>query len=117
MTKNQQTIQSFVGREISPWLALYTGGPWITQETAARFQQSVERAAVAYVEERALTEAVATVLGASNPAVPFVVLGIKQVLDAETPRVVQLGYQHPEVLGFAVVCAVVFLLWRYIPEA
>jgi hypothetical protein len=68
------------------------------------------------VEERALTFAVASVLGDGNPAVPFVVLGITQVLDAETPRMVQLAHRYPEA-AVAGAFLFLFLLWRYLPEA
>ena len=116
MTKTQQQIQAFVGRDVLPWLNVYASGDWLTQQTAAQFRSSIERDAIAYVEERTLTAAVASVLGASNPAVPFVALGIKQVLDAETPRAVQLAHRYPEAAAAGAFLVLVFL-WRYLPEA
>jgi hypothetical protein len=116
VTRNQQNIQAFVSRDVVPWLSLYAGGESLTQQTAVQFRSSIERGAIAYVEERALTVAVASVLGEGNPAVPFVVLGIKQVLDAETPRAVQLAHQYPEA-AVASAFLLLFLLWSYLPEA
>lgn len=114
--RNQQHIQMFVRRDVVPWLGPYAGGEWLTQQTAVRFRSSIEREAIAYVEERALTAAVVSVLGYGNPAVPFVVVGIKQVLDAETPRAVQLAHQYPEA-AVAGAFLILSLLWRYLPEA
>jgi hypothetical protein len=115
MKTNHQQIQSFVYRDIAPWIAIYPAGPWLTQETAARFQTFVEREAVAYVEERALTEAVASALGLGNPATPFVVMGLKQVLDAETPVAIRFAREHPEV-GLAGACVFLILLWKFAPN-
>jgi hypothetical protein len=109
MSSNQKQIQLFVAREIASLTWPYQPGPWLTEETAARFQTSAERAAVTYLEERALTAAVASVVGAANPATPFIVAGLKQILDAETPAAIRFLRTHPEagVLG----AGVLFLVW------
>jgi len=114
MTTNQEQVQLFVAREIASLIWPYQAGPWLTQETAARFQTSAERAAITYLEERALTEAVASVVGTSNPATPFIVAGLKQVLDAETPAAIRFLRTHPEA---GVVGAGVLLLvwWKFAP--
>lgn len=115
MTTNQQHITSFVSREIVPWVNTYQPGPWLTQHTVARFQAYVEREAVSYIEDRALAEAVTSVLGAGNPAAPFIVAGLKEVLDAQTPALVRFAREHPEV-GWAGVCMLVLFWWRFGPE-
>jgi hypothetical protein len=109
VTPNQQRIQSFVNSEIAPWTGLYQPGPWLTRETATRFEAYLERAAISYVEQRALTEAVVAVLGPANPATPFVVAGLKQVLDAETPYLVRLAREHQQEVAFLGVCALLFV--------
>lgn len=116
MTTKQQSIEAFVRRDVAPWLGLYAGGEWLKQQTAVQFRSSIEREAIAYIEERALSAAVASALGEGNPAVPFVVLGIKEVLDAETPRAVQLAYEYPEA-AVAGAFFILYVLWRYLPEA
>jgi len=112
MTTDQERIQSFVASEISLLTSLRQPGPWLIHETATRFDAYLERAAISYVEERALTEAVAAVLGPLNPATPFVVAGLKQVLDANTPYLLRFAREHQQEVTIVGVGALVFLAWR-----
>ena len=115
MTGDQQQIQAFVRREVA-LLARVASGPWLTQQTATQFRASAEHAAVSYMEERALTEAVAPVVGPANPALPFIVAGLQQVLDQETPQMVRLAHRHPAA-AFVAACVVVIAIVKSIPSA
>lgn len=113
MTTNQQRVQSFVVSEIAPWAGVRQPGPWLTQETATRFEAYLERAAISYIEQRALTEAVAVVLGSLNPSTPFVVIGLKQVLDANTPYLMRFAREHQQEVTIVGFCALLFLAWQF----
>lgn len=112
MNANQQMLQLFVQREIAPWLESRTPGAWVTSETAQRFRAFIEQETVSYLEQRLLTAAVASVLGVDNPATPFVVDGLKLVLDEETPAAIRFAHDHQQQIAIAGAIAVVCLvLW------
>lgn len=113
MNASQQQIEAFVLSEIAPWTGLRQPGPWLTQETANRFERYLEHAAISYVQQRALTEVVAAVLGPANPAIPFVVAGLRQILDAETPHLIRVAYEHETEVQAICVFAILYLAWRY----
>ena len=112
MTPKQNLIQSFVQREIVTAVSPFGNGSWVADQTASRFRSAAERAAIGYVEDQAIREAVAAVLGVENPAVPFVALGIKQVVDEETPAIVRFANQHPGI-ALAAACLVLFAVVKF----
>jgi hypothetical protein len=113
MNSNQQRLQAFVINQIAPWIDAYGSGPLLTQETARRFEAYLQHEAISYVEQQALMEVVATVLGAGNPATPFVVAGLKQVLDANTPYLIRLVREHQPEATFIGVCVLVFAVVQF----
>ena len=113
MGTSQQQVQSFVSREFPPWMVQMQPGPWLSREAASRFESYLERIAVSYLEEAALTEAVDAVLGPGNPATPFIVVGLKQVLDARTPCLRRFAVDHKQELAIVGILglAVLILAW------
>jgi hypothetical protein len=89
-------------------------GPWLSEATTRAFEQSVEREAVGYMEQAALTAAVESVLGAGNPAVPFVVEGLQLVIAADTPAAERFVRDHPRATWLVVgAVALTALLWGF----
>lgn len=110
-------IQLFVQREIAPWLELRNPGDWLTSETAQRFRAFIKQETVSYLEQRLLTAAVAPVLGVDNPATPFVVDGLKIVLDEETPAATRFAHNHQQQIQVAGAIAVACLvLWALVTD-
>ena len=96
--------------DVVRWSGVYQPGPRLTQETASRLESFLERVAVSYLEEVALTEAVDAVLGPGNPATPFIGAGLEQVLDARSPYLLRFAGDHEQKFAIAIAIVGVFAL-------